>query len=296
VVILFGIVASGCQGPVGPSGKDAEGVDVIPPTIVMLEPWPLSTVWDELDIVVSAVDNVAIKLVSFNVDGSTVFALDEPPYTHELDLTGYEPGWHYVSARAFDSGGNITDTPVVPINVGFSDSLRDTMYVSFHNNVVGTVWCLPDSARATSYWTKFPIAKKCFLMRASIWMAAFISDTTTVSVEVWDGNEFPTTLIQTMSLTPEDVDTTLRERRIDFGVPGLERINDFFIMVSLANNSRMDTLKIQADNGKPFWKRSGSRDEEGYHFLQSRYAREDNLYMDCILRYESTEGDTSGGE
>ena len=295
VLMISGIIAVGCQGPVGPSGKDATGVDVIPPTIVLLEPWPLSDVWDEIEIVASAVDNVAIKLVSFNIDGTTVYALEEPPYTHKLDLTGYEAGWHFVSARAFDSGGNITDTPVIPINIGFSEELDGLPLVSFHNNVAGTVWTLPDSARATSYWTKFPIAKACYLKRASIWLAAVISDTTNIAVEIWNGNEFPTTvLIDTVNLTSEQVDTTLQEHRIEFGVPGVKIEEDFFLVVSLANNSRNDTLKIQADNGKPFWKRSGSRDDDGYHFLMSRYAREDNLFMDCILNYASTVGDTSG--
>ena len=294
-LILSGFIILGCQGPVGPSGKDAEGVDVVPPTIVMLEPWPLSKVWDEIEIITSAVDNVAIKLVSFNIDGSTVFALEEPPYRTTIDLAGYESGWHYVSARAFDSGGNITDTPVVPINVGFSAGLKDTMFVSYHNNVLGSVWSIPDTARSTAFWTKFSVAKKCYLMRASIRLAAFISDTAKVAVEVWEGREFPVSIDTTIYLTNARVDTTLQERRIVFGSPGFRRDQDFFIMISLTNNSREDTLRIQADNGIPFWKRSGSRDDEGFHFLQSRYAREDNLYIDCILRYESAEGDTSGG-
>jgi len=222
ILIISLIITTGCQGPVGPSGKDATGVDVVPPTIVMLEPWPLSNVWDDLEIVVSAVDNVAIKLVSFNIDGSTVYALEEPPYTHELDLTGYEVGWHFISARAFDSGGNITDTPVIPINIGFSEELSGPFFVSFHNNIEESVWTLPDTARATSYWTKFPIAKKCRLMSASIRLAAVISDTTNIAVEVWNGNEFPTLLINTINLTSEQVDTTLQDRRIVFDIPETE--------------------------------------------------------------------------
>jgi len=289
----------GCRGPIGPSGEDIQGVDVIPPTIEMNEPWPLSEVWDEFDVSASAVDNVAIREVVFNIDGTPLFngeflSCIEPPYTKTIDATELERGWHFVSARAFDTAGNVTDTPVIPIKVGLSSDLSDTVHVSYNNSLIERTWALPDSAHSEAYWVRFSVARTCSLLATTMFLSASFNDTATVSVQVWRGEDFPDDSITCETLYEIELTDSLEEKIISFSDVELRGNEDFFIIIRLMNNTIGDTLQIAADCGIPFWGRSGSKDEDGLHTLQSRYARQDNFIVNCTLWYE-TESDSTDG-
>ncbi len=293
---LAGLI-TGCQGPVGPSGKDVEGVDVSPPTVVLSEPWPLSELWDEAVVTASAVDNVAIREVLLLVDGSSLYqnrllSFTSSPYSARLDLSVLEPGWHFLSARAYDTAGNEADTPEIPVKVGMSSSLRDTVvHLSYYALEVDSVigWRLPDSAHSTSYWTRFSIARDCFLRRCSLILAGAIGDTDTVAVEIWMGDELPNRKTAREDMYAYELSDEFHWCTVEFGDPGLRLTDDFFLMISLKDTGEPDTIRLGSDKGVPYWGRSGCGDDTGYYTLRNRYARKNNLLMECEVFYRATE-------
>ena len=316
----------------GPSGQHAQGVDVIPPTIELVQPHPLSQVWDEFTIAATAVDNVAIREVVFTIDGSyiinnQVLFDDEPPYEvtiEAVDREGtrwFEPGWHFVSARAYDTAGNLTDSPVVPIQLGFSEDLQDTVVMAFHNGVPDTLWTLPgiDTLRidtlqvdtiwinneeyeldylldylivpcATEYWVRFTTPKKCNLISMRLMIGGNISDTTDCFLKILEGNLYPESVIAIDTLTAEQVSGEVASwRTFDLIEDSIEVKDDFFIIIGLESPGAADSLIIMTDDGLPQWDRSGSRDEDGLHMLTERYGAGNNFLIDCKLVYESSE-------
>jgi len=289
----------------GPSGQHAQGVDVIPPTIKLVQPHPLSQVWDEFTIAATAVDNVAIREIVFTFDGSyivnnQVLFDDEPPYEVTIEAVNregtrwFEPGWHFVSARAYDTAGNLTDSPVVTINLGYSDDLRDTVIVKYHNSVPVRQWMLPErdaetgeTAGTTDYWVRFSTPKRCDLISASLMIGGNISDTTDCFLKIWEGNLYPESVIAIDTLTAEQISSEAAWRTFDLIENSIVVNDDFFIMIGLESPGAEDSLIIMADDGLPQWDRSGSKDEDGLHMLTERYGVGNNFLIDCKLVYET---------
>jgi len=169
VILLITLIVS-CEGPVGPPGRDAEGLDIVPPTVSLTEPAPFSTVWDSFKVNVSTVDNVAIRQVYLYLDGSIsngnqVLVLDAPPYS--FTLRNLSRGFHFISARAIDVADNYSDSPIVPVTFGYSSDLQDTtVAVSFNNGMVDSSWGIPNPARITSFWSRFNPARDAVWLRS----------------------------------------------------------------------------------------------------------------------------------
>lgn len=303
VLLLF----TACEGPMGPSGQHAQGVDVIPPTIELVQPHPLSQVWDEFTIAATAIDNVAIREVVFTFDGSYIINNqilfdDDPPYEVSIEAVDregtrwFEPGWHFVSARAYDTAGNLTDSPVITVNLGYSDDLQDTVIVKYHNNVPARQWMLPEkdadtgeTTGITDYWVRFSTPKKCDLVSTRLMIGGHISDTTDCFIKIWKGNLYPKSVIAIDTLTAEHVSGEVAWCTFDLIEDSIEVNGDFFIMVGLELPGATDSLIIMADDGLPQWDRSGSRDEDGLHMLTERYGAGNNFLIDCKLVYETAE-------
>ncbi len=298
--VFFILLFSGCQGPVGPPGMDAEGVDVTPPTIELVRPHPLSQVWDEFDIVAAAVDNVAIREVLFTFDGSSlvnnILLLDDsPPYEFTIEALGpedvrlFESGWHFIAARAYDTAGNVTDSPLVPIQLGYSEDLQDTVVLKHHNGVPFRGWTLPDTAGATAYWSRFNTPVSSDLISISLMLSGSISDSTACLITVWEGNLFPENVISVDTLLSDSLSAEPVWSTLDLNVDSIEVEDDFFVMVGLEDPSLNDSLILMADNGLPPWRRSGSYDDHGMHLLRERYSADNNFLISCKLFYEVEE-------
>lgn len=298
LIASMALVLGSCEGPVGPSGRDVEGVDVIPPTVVLTSPWPISEVWDNFSIKASAVDNVAIREISFLVDGTNYYngqslMFYEPPFEADLNVDSSDTGWHFLSARGFDTAGNATETAPIPVYFGFSNDLQDTLvtknyYSADLSNI--TSWHLPDSSHALAYWSRFSIARNCQLMSCSVMLAGAISDTDSVAIGIWNGDEFPETALSQKLIPGSSLTESLNWQVVDFGEEGLRITDDFFILISLRDHGIADTISVASDQGIPFWNRSGSLDEIGYDSLKGRYARKDNFIVSCGLYYEPIAG------
>jgi len=281
------VLITGCRGSMGPSGKDVEGVDVTPPTVHLISPTPLSEAWDELVIRAVAVDNVAIQEVRFYIDGGNIIdgellSTFETPYEKTINIKSLEPGWHYIIARAVDTGNNITDTPEVPVMLGFSASLRDTISVRYHNSVYANTWVAPDSLKTTAYWSRFSVARQCTLTEVSMMIGAVLSDTAAVSIQIWSGEEFPVEMDTAFTIAANRIDTVLTWQSISMRESQHE---DFFVLLTLMNNSPEDTLMLGGDSGDPPWGRAGSRDDGDYYYLPDRFSTANNFLIGCKLYY-----------
>jgi len=291
------ILSVGCRGPIGPSGLDVQGVDVDPPTIIINTPWPLSEVWDAFDISASAVDNVAVREVVFTIDGSCligseVLVFSVGPYSARINARLLSRGWHFISARAYDTGNNIADAPVIPIKVGYSEDLQgQDVIIRYNSGVVENTWTLPDTARTLAFWSRFSIADTCFLRSVALKIGATVNDTGGVAVGVWHGANYPAVLDTEIVLINVELTPHISDKFISFG-DGLLLTREFFIQISLEGALPGDTVRLGADGGDPFWNRSGSRDEDGCRGLKQRFARKDNFIIDCSVYYPNAPDDS----
>ncbi len=301
VAVFISMFASiGCDGPLGPAGRDVEGLDIIPPVIFLTQPRPYSTVWDSFQVDVSTVDNVAIRKVSIAVDGhngvgNQSFVSTAPPYT--FMVKELSRGFHFISARSLDVAGNIADSPVVPIWFGYSEELEDTtVNLSYHSGDVDSIWAIPNESRTRSWWVRFETARECTLKTVNLMIGGLFADTSLaeVNVSILKGTNLPQEGIKdsTESVSGVDIGGELGMVEIDFsqlgvgGVP-LKGRDNFFVVVSLMNPMVGDTLWLGSDDGDPAWNRSGIRDDLGWYYLDNKYGTgvQNNFLIDCNLYY-----------
>ena len=294
--IVLSFLLTSCEGPSGPPGIDAEGVDVTSPTIALVSPHPLDDVWDKFDLIAAAVDNVAIREVVFTVDGSQVvngvlLLVDEAPYEVEIDMFGegnvrlFEPGWHYVAARAYDDAGNVTDSPLVPVRFGYSEDLRDTVDFKYHNGEPIRAWVLPDTASTIAYWSRFHTPDKSQLIAVNLFLGGALSDSSECYLKIMEGDFFPDDQVFLDTLTTDLISVEPSWLSVEFPDTSIKVDGDFFVVISLPNPGLEDSLVIMSDDGLPPWQRCGNRDERGYYLLSERYGANNNLMIDCKLYY-----------
>jgi hypothetical protein len=293
-------ILSGCRGPEGPAGVDASGVDILPPTIRLINPWPLGRYWDELLLSAAAVDNVAIDRVVFTLDGAPAvgsFTMISTKDTSRivLPLDRVTPGWHFISARAYDLAGNATEAAPRPVWLGHSDSLSDvTDTVAYHNGITAGVFTIPDSARAEAFWVRVTPAKAGYIRSTLIRMGGSFTDTSEVQIAVWTGTTVPSRAETTMTIPAVVVEGGIQPQRFNFGERGFRVQREFFLVFDLLKRSAEDTFRIAADDGSPPWGRSGSKDDGGWQLISERYGSQKNIILDCDIYYPEVPPDTSG--
>lgn len=293
------LINLGCEGPEGPTGTNIPGVDVVPPTIFMNKPLPFAEVWDEIEISVSAIDNVAIREVNFFIDGSKLFngyvlQKTEPPYTTENSVETLKSGWHFISARAYDTAGNASDVAPITVWIGHSEDLSGNVEVGYHGSDQSQIWTLPDETNTNAIWTKFSRARTCSLFSVKLSLAAKLSPAALAIIQVWTGEDFPIDTVGKVELFYADFDTVIKDIVVEFSGIELRNRGDFFVMLSFEDETDEDTLFIAADNGIPYWERSGFRTEEGkLEYINSRYPTLANFHIDCMLNYDIEEPDST---
>ena len=96
--------------------------DVQAPTMTGITPANLTAnLTGTVTLTATATDNVGVASVEFQVDGTTIGALDtSSPYSTTVDSTLYASGQHVVRARARDAAGNISDWATATVQFGGS--------------------------------------------------------------------------------------------------------------------------------------------------------------------------------
>lgn len=86
--------------------------DVTPPSISITAPTDGATVSGTVTITVNASDNVAVRSVSYTVDGVAIGSSTTAPYTIAWDVSTIADGLHSLTARAYDAAGNNTSATI----------------------------------------------------------------------------------------------------------------------------------------------------------------------------------------
>ncbi len=301
IIAVVASIISGCRGPEGPSGIDAQGVDILPPTLQLTEPWPLGQYWDRLLISAAAVDNVAVDRVIFTLDGSPAvgsltMVLSSPPYRYILPLTDVSPGWHFVGARAYDLAGNQTEAAPRSIWLGHATLLSDTTTtIAYHNGITQTVFSIPDTSRAEAFWVRVTPAKSGALRSVIFRLGGTFSDSAGVSVGLWTGTSVPARKGISMTIPARVVQGELKPVEIVFSEPQNALSGEFYIVLEINKRSPRDTLFVGADSGTPPWGRSGLRDDSGWQLISERYGLGVNIIATSRFYYPPIPGDTTGG-
>jgi len=295
-ILFVGIALVSCEGPVGVPGVDAGGVDIIPPTVVVTRPVPLTQQWDSLLIVVKAVDNVAVTRVTATVNGSVYtggryLVTTVPPYTFGLDSTGLSVGWNYISAQAFDPAGNSSNAPTIPIWFGSSSVLRDTTTLVYtHNQRADTSWTIPNANRIRGYWSSFKPAKDCLLDTIRVQLSGHFADTTEalVTVTLWQGVSYPEQIVAQGEKTIPAItlSASARWEWVEFNRISIKRRYNYYLVIGLKESLNGDTLRVWSDNGSPPYGNSGAFDDVGWHTLGDQFGAPNNFLVSSQLYYE----------
>lgn len=96
--------------------------DTQPPTIIITQPTNNTTVSGNVEIIVTATDNVGVTKVEFYVDGSlegTDNTATGDEYSYIWDASNEPAGSsHTIQARAYDAAGNVGESSVITIEIG----------------------------------------------------------------------------------------------------------------------------------------------------------------------------------
>lgn len=286
----------GCRGPEGPSGIDAQGVDVLPPTLQLTDPWPLDQYWDNVPIAAAAVDNVAIDRVIFTLDGSpavgaNTMVLTSSPFRYSLPLKDVTNGWHFIGARAYDLAGNATEAAPRPVWLGHSTMLSDTtVTLAYHNNIQASIFAIPDTSRAEGFWVRVTPAKGGDLRNIIFNLGGEFTDTTEIGIGIWTGTTIPTKLNSETAFPAAVVAGAVEPFQFDFADQADSLEGEFFIVIDLRKRAATDTLRIGADDGSPPWGRSGVRDDGGSVTTVERYGINANIIASIHYYYAPVAG------
>ena len=100
-----------------------DNIDNIPPTGFILYPYAGQIVSDNIEIQVSASDNVGIAEVEFYLDGNLLSSDDQVPYAHEWNTnSSSEDEEHVIYATIIDLQGNSTDLSPISVTVNNNDA------------------------------------------------------------------------------------------------------------------------------------------------------------------------------
>jgi hypothetical protein len=80
--------------------------DITPPSVSIVSPANGSSVSGTVNVSVGASDNVGVKSVSLNVDGTLISTLSSSPYNFSWNTSNIADGTHSLTATATDAAGN----------------------------------------------------------------------------------------------------------------------------------------------------------------------------------------------
>mgnify|MGYP001962462168 CR=1 FL=1 len=114
---------SGNDSQTQPMVLFVDNIDNIPPTGFILYPYAGQIVSDNIEIQVSASDNVGIAEVEFYLDGNLLSSDDQVPYAHEWNTnSSSEDEEHVIYATIIDLQGNSTDLSPISVTVNNDDA------------------------------------------------------------------------------------------------------------------------------------------------------------------------------
>lgn len=91
--------------------------DSVPPVIAVIAPANNAVLSGTVSINAGAGDNVGVTMVEIYCNGALLFAGNAPPYSFNWDTRSLVNGNYSLTAKAYDSAGNVTNSSSVPVTV-----------------------------------------------------------------------------------------------------------------------------------------------------------------------------------
>jgi subtilisin family serine protease len=86
--------------------------DTTPPTINIIQPINGSTLSGTIDILVSAWDESGIQKIEFYINDKLKATDSAQPYTYRWNTKKIKDGWYWITVKAYDNSGNISETKI----------------------------------------------------------------------------------------------------------------------------------------------------------------------------------------
>jgi len=123
--------ASDAAGNVGESGAVTVTVvnDTTAPTVALTSPASGATLSGMVAVTASASDNVGVSRVELYANGTLLSASNVAPYSYSWNTAGVSNGSYTLSARAYDSAGNVRNSSSVSVVVNNTAAVGGTTAV-----------------------------------------------------------------------------------------------------------------------------------------------------------------------
>jgi hypothetical protein len=136
-ILLLSLTGCGGGGGGGGGSTPAPAGDTSAPTVSITAPANTAQVSGITTVSASAADDVAVTMVKFYLNGTTLMATStSAPYSFNWDTSSLPRGSYTLSAKAFDAAGNIGQSANVVVTVPITVSMTTAISGS---TAVGTV-------------------------------------------------------------------------------------------------------------------------------------------------------------
>jgi hypothetical protein len=122
------------SGNVGQTSASVTVVkDTVPPVVAVTAPSNNAVLSGTVSINAGAGDNVGVTMVQIYCNGALLFAGNAPPYSFDWDTRSLTNGSYSLTAKAYDSAGNISNSSSVvvtvnnPLQAGSGYTISDAM-------------------------------------------------------------------------------------------------------------------------------------------------------------------------
>ncbi len=123
---------SGNETQTQPMVLVVDNVDNIPPTGFILQPYAGQVVSGDIEIQVSASDNVGVNQVTFYLDGNILSSDSQSPFSYNWNtITANEDEEHVIYATITDLQGNTTILPSISVTVNNDDAPENDLTPPF---------------------------------------------------------------------------------------------------------------------------------------------------------------------
>jgi len=123
---------SGNEAQTQPMVLIVDNVDNIPPTGFILHPYAGQVVSGDIEIQVSASDNVGVNQVTFFLDGNILSSDSQSPFSYNWNTTtASEDEEHVIYASITDLQGNTTNLPSISVTVDNDDAPENDLTPPF---------------------------------------------------------------------------------------------------------------------------------------------------------------------
>ena len=176
--------------------------DNIPPSGFIAQPYAGQSVNGEVEILISAFDNIGVTSVDLYINGTNISTLSDPPYSYIWDtLNENEDDQSFITAKINDQHGNFYNVPQIAVTVNNNTQENDDIppVISIISPVSGTT--VSDSVQIRIY-AQDNIGIQQVLVTIDDTLEFTLTDSP--YVQIWDTYTYPNDSYHLISATAID--------------------------------------------------------------------------------------------